>query len=139
MAISLNSIIFIQMLGFLTLLFILNIILYKPVLSIIRKRKETLDDLISQANSLKSKAIENENTYSSKIEESEKRAKEEYNKIVTSAMKEKEENIKAETDRARETIESERKRVSESVNAELQKVDIYSKEISEKIYEQLVG
>ncbi len=139
MVINLNSTIFIQMIGFLSLLFILNIILYKPVLGIIRKRKETLDSLIAKANELKSKAVENKNIYSSRLEESEIKAKEEYNNIITSAMKEKEESIKEEMDKAKEAIESEKKKVLETLNAEYKQVEHYSEDISSKIYERLVG
>ncbi len=139
MVISLNHIIFIQMIGFLTLLFILNFILYKPILKVIRQRKETVDGLIKEANDKKSKAAENENIYSMKLEESEKGAKEEYNKIIASAMNDKEEKIRLEIEKAKEFIETKKQEVSKTIALESKKVTMYSEEIATKIYEHLVS
>ncbi len=139
MEVSLNSTIFIQMIGFLILLFILNFILYKPVLKTIAQRKEAIDDLLKQANTLKAKAKENENTYLNKIKEAEKQAKEEYNAIVTSAIKEKEKRINEETERARQMIETEKTEIFKVLDKESKNIKHYSEEISQKIYDSLVA
>ena len=139
MAISLNSIIFIQMIGFLTLLFILNIILYKPVLRVIRERKKSIEDLLNQAGDLKSKASENEKVYSEKFAKSETAAKKEYDDIVSSALKEKEKTIEEKAAKAKKVIENEKKEIISALSFELTKAKQHSDDISNKIYEWFVA
>ena len=139
MAIGLNSIIFIQMIGFLTLLFILNVILYKPVLRVIRERKKSIENLLNQAGELQSKASENEKAYKEKFEKSEASAKKEYEDIVLSALKEKEKTIEEEAAKAIEVIENEKKEILSALSFELTKAKQHSDDISNKIYEQLVA
>ncbi|MGC8791660.1 MAG: ATP synthase F0 subunit B, partial [Desulfurella sp.] len=45
-----------QMFGFIVLLFILNFLLYKPVLEIIRKRQEYILNLLAESQKLKEEA-----------------------------------------------------------------------------------
>jgi F-type H+-transporting ATPase subunit b len=137
--VDLNSTIFVQMIGFLVLLFMLNIILYKPILKVIRQRRQVIDDLIAKANELKSNAFENENNYQQKLKKSETEAKQQYNEIIKEASSEKEKRLAEESAKARTIIEEQKKDIFESLDKEIEATKQHSVELSNKIYEQLVG
>ncbi len=137
--VDLNSTIITQMLGFLILLFILNAMLYKPVLRVIEQRRKTIDGIIKQADSLQLKAKENDNAYFSKLSDAENEAKREYNDILSVAAEEKEKLVSEEALKARKIIETHKRQIQESLDSEIKKSQQYSADISNKIYEQLVG
>ncbi len=138
--VDLNStVLLLQMVGFLILLFTLNIILYKPVMKVVRERKQVIDDMLAQAKELQAKASENESIYNSKLLEAEHEAKSKYNEIITSASKEKESMISEESSKARQQIEKEKKEISDSLDKEMELAKQYSDELSNKIYNQLVA
>ena len=136
--VDLNSTIFIQMIGFLVLLFTLNIILYKPVLKVIRERKQVVDELITKANELKKESEEKESSYDMKLTEAEENAKLEYNKKIQEAVKQKDEMVTQETTEARKQIEQQKNEVFEALDKEMDATKEHSLELSDKIYQQLV-
>ncbi len=133
------NIILVQMAGFLLLLFILNIILYRPVLSVLRKRRETLNSMLNEANLKKEKAKENENLYNQRLSEAENKAKEEYKNIVSSALSMKEKRLEDERKKAKEELEMHRRDIEAHLEEEKEKALSYSKELSEMVYSHLVG
>ncbi len=137
--VDLNSTIIIQMIGFLILLFTLNIILYKPILRTLSQRREAVESLIRNADDIKQEALKKEEDYSIQLNQAEKEAKERYNNIVASAVKEKEELITKETQEARQLVEKQKQEVFELLDKEIENTKQYGLELSNKIYEQLVG
>ncbi len=133
------TIVFIQMIGFVTLLFILNIILYKPVLRVLRKRKETLDSMIGEAEQKRAKAQENERLYFQKLAEAEDKAKEEYKKIISEASYLKEKTLDEERKKAKEEFETQKRELENALENEKEAALKYSEELSETLYNQLVG
>ena len=137
--VDLNSTIFVQMIGFLILLFTLNIILYKPILKVLRERKQVIDNLAEKANQLKKESEEKESRYNMQLSNTEENAKIDYNKKVQEASKQKEEMIAQETAKAREQIEQQKKEVFKSLDQEINTTREHSIELSDKIYQQLVA
>ncbi len=138
-SVDLNSSIFVQMIGFLILLFILDIILYKPILHNIAKRKKIIDDLHKDSGSIYTLIKDREREYASKLSEAEASAKASYNKTMEDALNQKNSLLKKETENAREIIETKRKEISRTIEKELKNTGDLGNEISNLIYNRLVG
>ncbi len=137
--VDLNSTIFIQMIGFLLLLIILNVILYKPILSIIENRKKKIQGFIDESELLRSQSALKEKEYNEKLSEAEFKAKKEYNESLINAMKEKDAKIAEENLKTRKIIDSYKKEVASALDKESESSKKYSLEISDAIYTQVVG
>lgn len=138
-SVNLNSSIFIQMIGFIILLFLLNIILYKPVLRNIAKRKKIIDDLHKDSKSIYTLIEEKEAEYASKISEAEANAHKSYNKTIEDALNQKNSLLKEETENARKVVETKRKEIGRLIEKELKNTGDIGNEISNLIYRRLVG
>lgn len=138
-SVDLNSSIFVQMIGFLILLFILDIILYKPILHNIAKRKKIIDDLHKDSDSIYTLIEDREKEYASKLSEAEANAKASYNKTIEDALNQKNSLLKEETENAREIIEKKRKEIGRTIEKELKNTGDIGNEISNLIYNRLVG
>ncbi len=136
--ININHILFIQMLNFLFVLFVLNIILYRPLLSKIRERFKTIEDMKEKAEKLKQEAKENEQVYKVRLEEAEQKAKENYAKIVNDALKEKEQRISEHHKKAIEEINKFEEEIKKQVELEINSSKDYSFEIANEIYKHIV-
>ncbi len=136
--ININHTLFIQMIDFLFLLFVLNIILYRPLLSKIKERARKIEELKNMAEKLKGEAKENEEKYFTKIKEAEEEAKKNYADTIAKALKEKEDKISQEQRKVIEEIREFRESINKQIELELDSSKDYSFEIANKIYRQIV-
>ena len=136
--ININHTLFIQMLDFLFLLFVLNIILYKPLLSKIRERYTRIEDLKNKATALKGEAQKNEEEYTRRIKEAEEKAKEDYVNLISKTLKEKDERISQKQREALEEIRKYEEEINKQIELELSSSQDYSIEIANKIYRQII-
>ncbi len=136
--ININHTLFIQMLDFLFLLFVLNIILYKPLLSKIRERHARIEDLRNKAAALKGEAQKNEEEYTRRIKEAEEKAKEDYVNLISKTLKEKDERISQKQREALEEIRKYEEEINKQIELELSSSQDYSIEIANKIYRQII-
>jgi F-type H+-transporting ATPase subunit b len=67
--ININITLLIQMANFLILLFLLNLVLYRPIRRIIQKRNQVIDDFTTTIDSMTKSAQEAMNTFAQKIRE----------------------------------------------------------------------
>ncbi len=137
--ININSTLFMQMGAFLVLLFLLNIILYKPLLAKIRERFATIDELNEKARRYQEEAQKNEEEYKTKILEAEQTAKQNYASKIAAALKEKEEKIAEENRKAMDEIRKIEEQLNKNIEMELASSKDYSIDIANKIYKQLIG
>jgi len=138
-SVNLNSSIFVQMIGFIVLLFLLDNILYKPILHNIAKRKKMINDLLKDSKSIYKLIEDKETEYASKLAEAEANAKTSYNKTVKDALNQKNSLLKKETENARELMEKKRKDIGKLIEKELKNTGDIGDEISNLIYRRLVG
>jgi len=120
-------------------LFLLNIILYKPILHNIAKRKKIIGDLRKDSSSIYTLIEDREAEYASKLSEEEANAKASYNKTVKDALNQKNSLLKEETENARELMETKRKDIGKLIEKELKNTGDIGNEISNLIYRRLVG
>ncbi len=137
--ININSTLFMQMGAFLVLLFLLNIILYKPLLAKIRERFATIEELNEKARRYQEEAQKNEEEYKTKILEAEQTAKQNYASKIAAALKEKEEKIAEENRKAMDEIRKIEEQLNKNIEMELASSKDYSIDIANKIYKQLIG
>ena len=137
--VELNYTIFIQAALFFALIVILNHFLYKPILSILDKRKKSLEDSESTVKNL-------EQTIDSKMAEYERKIQQ----AKMKAVDEKGEMLKEGTEKAKEVIEAVRaevpgmmddfrKKLNAEVSAAKGLLDSKSKELSVEIAEKVLG
>ncbi len=137
--VNLNYTIIIQMIGFLILLFILNLILYRPVLAVLRKRRESLEALHKEAEELKKKATHNEEMYNTKLQQAEENAKAEYQRIVDEATKQKESRLEEERRKAKEILDEHKKQIDAMLESESKEAERFGDRLSEEIFNRLVA
>ena len=137
--ISLDSTILIQMINFLFLIAILHLILYKPILSIIEKRKKRLEESEEEIKRLRQTVDQKAAEYDEKL----RLAKQ-------NALEVKADILKGAADQAKEIIDEKRSlipammtefqnRVAEEVNAARQILKNQSQKISTEIAEKVLG
>jgi len=137
--IELNSTMWIQMVNFIVLMFILNLLLYKPILAIIEKRQKNFEDSENEIKGLNG-------TIERKMAEYEDKMR----LAKLKAVEEKGEILKEGTDKAKEIIEAVRSEVPGmmdgfrgKLDAEVNSAKIFlngkAKELSVEIAEKVLG
>jgi F-type H+-transporting ATPase subunit b len=135
--IDFNYTLLIQFFNFLVLLFLLNILLFKPVLKAINKREKTLVTLFDGVEGIKKEAVRLELAYDEGSRERKKPVLEGKDAALMEAQKSSMRLIeKARTELAEELVkvkskvESESKSISDALKGEVEKL---STEVVEKI------
>ncbi len=134
-----NYTIFIQMITFLALVFILNVLLYKPLLSIIERRKKQLDELESEIKLFNESVDKRAAEYEEKL----KLAK-------SNASELKKEIIKEGTDQAKKIVDAVRneiplmmqefqQKMDKEIQIARQTLDSQSRKLSLEIAQKVMG
>ncbi|RQD55517.1 ATP synthase F0 subunit B [Desulfonatronovibrio magnus] len=74
--IELNVTFFIQLVNFLMVLLLLNVILYKPIRGMLRKRAEIMSNRVNEIESFSSSAVDKMKAYEAELEKARLRAQE---------------------------------------------------------------
>lgn len=137
---ELNRWFFVLLANFLILLFLLNIILFKPLMQLFRERKNVVDESLKSAETLKMKKDSLFSQMQSEIAGARDRAREKYlalrhdglneqkailqtaHQKAVAMIEEAQKNIRNESARARETLKSEVEKYSEEIVNKLLKV-----------------
>lgn len=137
--VELNKWFFVQLFNFLFLLIILNILLFKPILRIIRKRSDTISTALDEAKTLREKSERLLAEFNRAMADARMKSKEIYQDLLNQGIEEQSKRIVA----ARKTAESMLEEASARINEEAEKAraklreDVYI--ISDQIVERLVG
>lgn len=127
-----------QMFGFIILLFILNAILYKPVLEIIRKRQDFVLSLLSDTKKLKEEAKLKLEQYNQEKLNAEEEGKKIYNAMFSQAKKIKEEKLS----QINEIFKKEQSEFSNQVEQDIQKealnIEMITSQISNLLLKNIV-
>ena len=137
--VSLDSTILIQMINFLLLIFILNLLLYKPILGIIDKRKKRIQDTEDEIKSLNQTVEERMAAYEEKV----RLAKMDALNRKIDILKEGSEQAKSIIDAARSELPGMMDQFHEKMNKEVAEarriLTDQSRKISIELAEKLLG
>jgi F-type H+-transporting ATPase subunit b len=129
--------VFIQIANFLLILWILNLILYRPIRNILRQRKEKIDGLELSIETYNDDAMDKDAAFATGIKEARARGLKEKEALLQAAAEEEKEiiakvNAKAQAEMAdiREKISKEAKTAQAALQT---KVGEFTKEICQKI------
>lgn len=137
--ISLDSTILIQAVNFLLLIAILNILLYKPILSIIEQRRKRFDDSEEEIKRLNATVDQKAAEYEHKLQT----AKQDALGVKSDILKEAADQAKAIIEQKREKIPAMmtefQQRVNQEVESARQVLNRQSQTISKEIAEKVLG
>ena len=137
--ISLDSTIFIQIVNFLLLIVILNILLYKPILSIIDQRKKRLEASDDEIKGLNATVDQKAAEYEEKLRQAKQKALEEKNGILKEAADQAKEIIEARRNKIPAMMSEFQDRVTREVNGARTILKNQSEKISREIAEKVLG
>ena len=128
---------FIQIANFVLMIFILNIILYKPIRDILNKRKEKVEGLEQNIEMSNRDAVEKDEEYKSGIKKARVKGLKEKETLMQAATDEEKEIIANINQKAAADLNEVREKIQkdvEGVRASLQQeVDTFANAIGEKI------
>ncbi len=135
--ISIDGSVFIQIANFLILIWILNLVLYKPIRNIIIQRKEKISGLESDIDSADTKAVEQDQAFADGIKDARAKGLKQKEALLQAAADEEKaligqinEKAQAELTKIREQIASE---ANDAKLLLMKDVDSFASSISEKI------
>ncbi len=135
--VNVDGSVFIQIVNFLVLIWILNVILYKPIRNMLNQRREKMMGMEQDIETFKKDAAEKGESFSSGIKDARVKGMKEKDAILEAAAKEEKETIGRINERAAEELAKVRKQVAkeaEEVRASLMsEIDTYATDISQKI------
>lgn len=135
--VSVDGSVFIQIVNFLFLIWVLNIVLYRPIRNVLLQRKEKVDGLAQKIDTLAGDAKEKDAAFASGIREARAKGLKAKEALLGEAAEEEkriigEINAKAQADLA--TVRGKIAADAEAVRAELEKeVDTFADAIGQKI------
>ena len=135
--IKIDGSLFIQIVNFLFLIWVLNIVLYKPIRNILLKRKEKIEGLQQSIDISNKDASERDAAFAQGLRQARAKGLKEKNSLIAAASEEEknvieEINKKAHADLAE--VQGKIKRDAEAVRSVLQKeVDDFAKAIGQKL------
>lgn len=131
--------IFIQMITFLALIFILNVLLYKPILSIMERRKKKLDELENEIKLFNESVDKKAAEYEEKL----KLAKANASDLKKAVIKEGADQAKAVIDAVRNEIPLITQEFEQKMNKEIQAarqiLESQSRKLSLEIAQKIMG
>ncbi len=135
--VNINLSVIIQIINFLVLIFIMNLVCYKPIRGILKKRRETIEGLESAIEAAIKQAEETNRAFADGIREARAKGQKEKEALIQAASAEESKIIARINEQARAELEEVKKKVSqdaEKVRQALQKeVDAFAEAISQKI------
>jgi F-type H+-transporting ATPase subunit b len=128
---------FIQIVNFLFLIWILNVLLYRPIRNILIQRKEKLGNLEQNIATLSSDAQEKDSAFSDGVKDARARGMKEKEALMQAASDQEREVIEKINKKAQADLAEVRKKIAkdaEAVRASLQQeIDAFAEAIGEKI------
>ena len=127
----------IQMINFLVLLWVLNLVFFKPIRNIIIQRKEKVDGLEKGISNLSQEVTEKDNAYKNGLKEARVQGLKKKESYIEEASQEEKEIIDQINKKAQARLAEIKRQVTEETEkarSELEKeVDTYARQIGEKI------
>ena len=135
--IKIDASVIVQIVNFVFLILVLNVVLFKPVRKILRQRKEKVDGLEENIESFHKDAQEKDESYLSGIKEARSKGLIEKEKLLQAASDEEKKIIARINEKAQADLEALRKKVArdaENVSVALQReIGSFAEAIKQKI------
>ena len=135
--IKIDASVIVQIVNFVFLILVLNVVLFKPVRKILRQRKEKIDGLEENIESFHKDAQEKDESYLLGMKQARSNGLKEKEKLLQSASDKEKKIIARINEKAQADLEALRKKVArdaENVSVALQKeIDSFAEAIKEKI------
>jgi F-type H+-transporting ATPase subunit b len=136
--VELNSMIIAQIIAFLLLLFLLNIILYKPILFTIGKRRENVESQLSQVEKVTENAEQKRKEHEKILENARVDGKKLYNDIILEAISKRDKLLHETNERLKTEIYDFSNHVKETKKIELEQGKSLSNSIADEILKNLL-
>ncbi len=127
-----------QMVGFIVLLFILNALLYKPVLETLKKRQEFILNLIAESQKLKKEANLKLQKFNQEKLNAEEEGKRLFNTMLEEARKLKEEKLMQINDWFKKEQVAFSSKIEQDIQKEAQNIDSITDHISSLLLKNVV-
>jgi F-type H+-transporting ATPase subunit b len=127
-----------QMLGFIVLLFILNFLLYKPVLEMIKKRQDFVSSLLAESQKLKEEVKSKLQQYNQEKLNAEEEGKKIFNSMLEEAKKIKEEKLSQINELFKKEQTAFSSTVEQNIQREAQNIDSIANQISSLLLKNIV-
>jgi F-type H+-transporting ATPase subunit b len=137
--ISLDYSLGIQIVNFLLLIFILNVLLYKPILGMIDKRKKHFEDSEAEIRHLKETVEQKMAAYEEKLRQAKTAAVEQRNEIIRQGADEAEAIVDAVRSEIPGMMERFQARMDGEIRAARKILTDHSRQLSVEIAEKLLG
>jgi F-type H+-transporting ATPase subunit b len=135
--VSVDGSVFIQIVNFLFLIWVLNVIMYKPIRSVLSQRKEKVTGLGNDIDTFRRDAQEKADAFSSGVREARAKGMKQKEAIMEAASDEEKEIMKKINEKAAAELAKVREKVAkdtEEVRGSLMnEVETFASEISKKI------
>jgi F-type H+-transporting ATPase subunit b len=134
---DINITLLIQFVNFIFLMIVLNLLLYRPLRAILKKRRDEMDDSHARVSVLEKDAQGKLSLYEAQLEEARKKGSEVKNRLRQEGLDEEQQLVKEAEDISRQRRESIREQILAEAGAakkQLQaEVDSLASEITEKV------
>ncbi len=134
-----NYTIFIQMITFLALVFILNVLLYKPLLSIIERRKKQLDELESEIKLFNESVDKRAAEYEEKLKLAKSNASELKKEIIKDGADQAKKIIDAVRNEIPLMMQEFQQKMDKEIQIARQTLDSQSRKLSLEIAQKVMG
>lgn len=135
--INVNGSLFIQIINFLFLIWILNIVLYRPIRNILRQRQEKVQGLQQNIETFTNDVTEKQNTYAAGLKEARTKGMGAKDALVQAAEEEEKKLIDQINQSAQAELASVRERLAQNEatvrDALMKEVDVFASQIGAKI------
>jgi F-type H+-transporting ATPase subunit b len=130
---------FVQMATFIALVFILNYLLYKPILSIIDRRKKQLDELENEIKLFKDSVTKKAAEYEEKLSKAKAGASELKKEIIAEGSKQAKSIVDAVRNEIPLMAQESQKKMDQEMQAARQILNTQSRKLSLEIAEKVLG
>ncbi|MRR17011.1 MAG: hypothetical protein EG826_11205 [Deltaproteobacteria bacterium] len=130
---------FVQMATFLALVFILNYLLYKPILSIIERRKKQLDELENEIKLFKESVTKKAAEYEEKLSKAKAGASELKKEIIAEGSNQAKSIVDAVRNEIPLMAQESQKKMDQEMQAARQILNTQSRKLSLEIAEKVLG
>ena len=137
--VSLDYSLGIQIVNFLLLIFILNVLLFKPILGLIDKRKKQFEDSETEIRRLQKTVEEKMAAYEEKLRQAKAAAVEQKNEIIRQGAEEAKTVIDAVRAEIPEMMETFQARMDGEIGAAKKILTDHSQQLSVEITEKILG
>jgi F-type H+-transporting ATPase subunit b len=137
--ISLNATLFIQVVNFLLLMWILNRLLFGPIVRAIEEREEKIRRLLKNTEEISSQAQGAKEDYEKKMKQAHVKAFEAKEKVRTGGVEEAERAVKKALSEAEKSLTETRGVITLEAERAREEFGSLSQEISREIYRKILG